>query len=56
MKGRVAKCRNGFRTVYKLNLDEKAEILNVPPKGWLPNAKLKKYKKELSDLGATWVS
>ena len=24
-------------------------------KGWLPNAKLKKYKMESSDLGATWA-
>ena len=25
-------------------------------KGWVATAKLKKYKKDLSDLGATWVS
>ena len=37
-----------YRSLWK----SKSSIL----KGWLPNAKLKKYKKELSDLGATWVS
>ena len=26
------------------------------PKGWVPIAKLKKIKKDFSDLGATWVS
>ena len=30
--------------------------LSMSYKGWLQNAKLKKIQKDMSDLGATWVS
>ena len=44
---------------YEYFEKRKPDFFRVFPlkyKGWLPNAKLKKYKKELSHLGATWVS
>ena len=34
----------------------KSDVSQMLTKGWVPIAKLKKIKKDFSDLGATWVS
>ena len=38
-------------------MEDKSRLIreSIELKGWLPIAKLKKYKIELSDLGTTWV-
>ena len=45
----------GLRKFWERTREKKTPCIFFS-KGWLAIAKLQKYKKDLSDLGATWVS